>query len=125
MLRTFSPTSWKRWSPLCSPFSPLSKLEGDACFAYAEAGRVNPTLILDTVEVGYFDFRRRLPGVDKRTGLSEEDHLAEEHRLCTPNGPSAVLAGLSPGHQRRKSDCFLLFGTRPSLDVRTRNSVSR
>jgi hypothetical protein len=42
------------------PVFTLSKLEGDACFAYAEAGRVNPTLILDTVEVGYFAFRRRL-----------------------------------------------------------------
>lgn len=42
------------------PVFTLSKLEGDAAFSYAPEGRVSPTLILDTVEAGYFAFRRRL-----------------------------------------------------------------
>lgn len=49
------------------PVFTLSKLEGDACFAYAEAGRVNPTLILDTVESGYFAFRKRLRDIEHAT----------------------------------------------------------
>ncbi|HUG32827.1 MAG TPA: DUF2652 domain-containing protein [Acidimicrobiia bacterium] len=49
------------------PVFTLSKLEGDACFAYAEVGRVNPTLILDTVEAGYFSFRRRLRDIEHVT----------------------------------------------------------
>lgn len=49
------------------PVFTLSKLEGDALFAYAETGRVNPTLILDTVESGYFAFRRRLRDIEHAT----------------------------------------------------------
>ena len=46
------------------PIFILSKLEGDAAFAYAPEGRVSPTLILDTVEAGYFAFRRRLRDIE-------------------------------------------------------------
>lgn len=49
------------------PVFTLSKLEGDAAFAYAPEGRVSPTLILDTVEAGYFSFRRRLRDIEHAT----------------------------------------------------------
>lgn len=49
------------------PVFTLAKLEGDAAFAYAPEGRVSPTLILDTVEAGYFAFRRRLRDVERAT----------------------------------------------------------
>ena len=49
------------------PVFTLSKLEGDAAFAYAPQGRVSPTLILDTVEAGYFAFRRRLRDIEHAT----------------------------------------------------------
>jgi hypothetical protein len=45
----------------------LSKLEGDAAFAYASAGSINPSMLLDTVEAGYFSFRRRLRDVTHAT----------------------------------------------------------
>jgi len=50
-----------------APTFTLSKLEGDAAFSYAPEGRVSPSLILDTVEVGYFAFRRRLRDIDHAT----------------------------------------------------------
>ncbi|MGD2100995.1 MAG: DUF2652 domain-containing protein [Acidimicrobiia bacterium] len=50
-----------------APTFTLSKLEGDAAFAHAPAGRVSPSLILDTVEAGYFAFRRRLRDIDHAT----------------------------------------------------------
>ena len=50
-----------------SPVFKLSKLEGDAAFAYASDSDVSPTIILDTVEAGYFAFRRRLRDIDKAT----------------------------------------------------------
>lgn len=50
-----------------SPVFKLSKLEGDAAFSYAPEGRVSPSLILDTVEAGYFSFRRRLRDIDHAT----------------------------------------------------------
>ena len=49
------------------PVFTLSKLEGDAAFAYAGDGGVSPTIILDTVEAGYFAFRRRLRDIDNAT----------------------------------------------------------
>lgn len=49
------------------PVFTVSKLEGDAAFAYAEEGRVSPTSILDTVEAGYFAFRRRQRDVEHAT----------------------------------------------------------
>ncbi len=42
------------------PVFTLSKLEGDAAFAFAEAGTVTPSMVMDTVEVAYFNFKRRL-----------------------------------------------------------------
>lgn len=50
-----------------APTFTLSKLEGDAAFAHAPTGRVSPSLILDTVEAGYFAFRRRLRDIDHAT----------------------------------------------------------
>ena len=49
------------------PVFKLSKLEGDAAFAYAGDSDVSPTIILDTVEAGYFAFRRRLRDIDNAT----------------------------------------------------------
>ncbi len=49
------------------PIFKLSKLEGDAAFAYASDSSLNPTLVMDTVEAGYFAFRRRLRDIDNAT----------------------------------------------------------
>ncbi len=38
----------------------LSKLEGDAAFAYASVDAINPSMMLDTVETAYFAFQHRL-----------------------------------------------------------------
>lgn len=38
----------------------LSKLEGDAAFAYAQIDTLNPSMMLDTVEAAYFSFKQRL-----------------------------------------------------------------
>ena len=38
----------------------LSKLEGDAAFAYANQDQSSPSLMLDTIESAYFAFQRRL-----------------------------------------------------------------
>ena len=45
------------------PTFKLSKLEGDAAFAYATSISLNPSMIMDTVETAYFGFRRRLRDV--------------------------------------------------------------
>lgn len=45
----------------------LSKLEGDAAFAYAAASSLNPTMIMDTVEAVYFAFRKRVRDIDRAT----------------------------------------------------------
>ena len=45
----------------------LSKLEGDAAFAYAGADSVNPSLVMDTVESAYFAFQRRLRDIGHST----------------------------------------------------------
>lgn len=42
------------------PVFQLSKLEGDAAFAYAAENETNPSMMLDTVESAYFAFQRRL-----------------------------------------------------------------
>ncbi len=49
------------------PVFVLSKLEGDAAFAYAAASSLNPTMIMDTVEAVYFAFRKRLRDIDHAT----------------------------------------------------------
>ena len=49
------------------PVFQLSKLEGDAAFAYAPVTGLSATLIMDTVEAGYFSFRRRLRDIDHAT----------------------------------------------------------
>jgi uncharacterized protein YndB with AHSA1/START domain len=45
----------------------LAKLEGDAAFVYAPAGKVNGSLLLDTVEQCYFAFRRRVRDIQRAT----------------------------------------------------------
>jgi uncharacterized protein YndB with AHSA1/START domain len=45
----------------------LAKLEGDAAFVYAPTGRVNGSLLLDTVEQCYFAFRRRVRDIHQAT----------------------------------------------------------
>ena len=42
------------------PIFELSKLEGDAAFAYANADTLNPSMVFDTVESAYFAFQMRL-----------------------------------------------------------------
>ena len=44
------------------PFE-LSKLEGDAAFAYLPAGQVDVAMLMDTIESTYFSFRKRLRDV--------------------------------------------------------------
>jgi hypothetical protein len=44
------------------PFE-LSKLEGDAAFAYLTTERINTPMLMDTIESTYFNFRRRLRDV--------------------------------------------------------------
>ena len=45
----------------------LSKLEGDAAFAYASIDTINPTMVLDTIELAYFAFQKRLRDVAHST----------------------------------------------------------
>jgi len=45
----------------------LAKLEGDAAFVYAPAGKINGSLLLDTVEQCYFAFRRRVRDIRQAT----------------------------------------------------------
>lgn len=42
------------------PVFTLSKLEGDAAFAYADSSTIHPSLVMDTVEAAYFSFQKRL-----------------------------------------------------------------
>jgi hypothetical protein len=46
-----------------TPTFDLSRVEGDAVFAFAPASRLTPALVLDTVDSTYFSFRRRLRDV--------------------------------------------------------------
>ena len=48
----------------------LAKLEGDAAFVYAPAGKLDGSLLLDTVERCYFGFRRRRRDVRQATSCS-------------------------------------------------------
>lgn len=45
----------------------LAKLEGDACFLYAEDGRAEPALLLDALAATYLAFRRRLRSIETAT----------------------------------------------------------
>jgi hypothetical protein len=49
------------------PAFQLSKLEGDAAFAYAALESVNPSMMLDTVESAYFGFQQRLRDIAHAT----------------------------------------------------------
>jgi len=50
-----------------TPTFEISRIEGDAAFAFAEAGTVNPTILMDTVDSTYFAFRRRVRDVANAT----------------------------------------------------------
>ena len=49
------------------PIFRLSKLEGDAAFAYANQNSVNPSMMMDTVESAYFAFQKRLRDITHST----------------------------------------------------------
>ncbi len=49
------------------PTFQLSKLEGDAAFAYASGQSLTPARVMDTVEAAYFDFQRRLRDITHST----------------------------------------------------------
>ncbi|MEE9179028.1 MAG: DUF2652 domain-containing protein [Acidimicrobiia bacterium] len=49
------------------PTFKLSKLEGDAAFAYATSESLNPSMVMDTVESAYFSFRKRLRDITHST----------------------------------------------------------
>jgi hypothetical protein len=49
------------------PVFKLSKLEGDAAFAYADSSSISPTMVMDTVETAYFAFQKRLRDVTHST----------------------------------------------------------
>jgi class 3 adenylate cyclase len=49
------------------PTFKLSKLEGDAAFAYAESASLSPSMVMDTVETAYFSFRKRLRDITHST----------------------------------------------------------
>jgi hypothetical protein len=50
-----------------APPMKLSKLEGDAVFAYVPGTRVDASLLLDTFDAAYFAFRRRQDAIDRAT----------------------------------------------------------
>lgn len=50
-----------------SPPMNLSGLEGDALFVYTLGERIDPSMLLDTLESSYFAFRRRLDAIDRAT----------------------------------------------------------
>jgi uncharacterized protein YndB with AHSA1/START domain len=45
----------------------LAKLEGDAAFVFAPAEKIDPSMLLDTIEGSYFAFRRRLQDIRQAT----------------------------------------------------------
>ena len=49
------------------PVFHLSKLEGDAAFAYASENSANPSMLMDTIESAYFSFQRRLRDIGHST----------------------------------------------------------
>lgn len=50
-----------------TPTLRLSKLEGDAAFAYALESEIEPSMLFDTVEDTYFAFRSRVRDIDQAT----------------------------------------------------------
>lgn len=50
-----------------TPTFEISRIEGDAAFAYAESGALSPAILMDTVDSAYFAFRRRLRDVAHAT----------------------------------------------------------
>ena len=49
------------------PVFTLSKLEGDAAFAYANSSTISPSMVMDTVETAYFSFQKRLRDITHST----------------------------------------------------------
>jgi hypothetical protein len=58
----------------------LAKLEGDAAFVYVNAPQVDGSLLQDTIEAGYFTFRRRLRNI-KQASSCECDACRQIPRL--------------------------------------------
>jgi hypothetical protein len=52
------------------PLVRVNKLEGDAAFGYAREGELDASMLFDTIEECYFDFRRRLRGIEHSTNCS-------------------------------------------------------
>jgi uncharacterized protein YndB with AHSA1/START domain len=50
-----------------TPTFAISRIEGDAAFAFAEAGTVSPAILMDLVDSTYFAFRRRVRDVAHAT----------------------------------------------------------
>ena len=50
-----------------TPTFEISRIEGDAAFAYAESGTLSPAILMDTVDSAYFAFRKRLRDVAHAT----------------------------------------------------------
>jgi hypothetical protein len=53
-----------------TPTFEVSKIEGDAAFAYAGAGSMAPSVLLETVNSAYFTFRRRIRDIAHATSCS-------------------------------------------------------
>lgn len=53
-----------------TPTFDVSRVEGDAVFAFAPEGRLTPALLLDTLDSTYFSFRRRLRDVVHATSCA-------------------------------------------------------
>jgi hypothetical protein len=55
------------WGRHLTPVLRLSKLEGDAAFAYALETEIEPSMLLDTIEQTYFGFRSRVRDIRQAT----------------------------------------------------------
>lgn len=58
----------------------LAKLEGDAAFVYAIAGKIDGSLLQDTIEATYFAFRRRLRNI-RQSSICECNACRQMPRL--------------------------------------------
>jgi hypothetical protein len=53
-----------------TPTFEISRIEGDAAFAFADVGTVSATILMDTVDSTYFAFRRRIRDVAHATSCT-------------------------------------------------------
>jgi len=118
------------------PLFQLSKLEGDAAFAYANSDRINPSMMMDTIETAYFAFQRRLrdvvhsttcecdaciriPDLDLKFFLHDGEYVIREiARSEELTGPDVILVHrLAKGSSGEKINkpAFAVY-TKPTLD---------